>query len=98
MFTASLYQMDIERVRFSLAKYLRTRIFKIENNLDYIISRDELMDRLSIEERTFAAKLQQLNSNYYDECLTSRLNSGLKNSIIELGDLLKHSTPQLNVT
>jgi uncharacterized protein YecA (UPF0149 family) len=29
-FSANLYQMEIERIKFSLAKYLRTRLLKIE--------------------------------------------------------------------
>ena len=38
MYTASLYQMELDRMRYSITKYLRTRLLKIEQNVFYIIS------------------------------------------------------------
>lgn len=49
IFTVNLYQMDMERVRYSLSRYLRTRILKIEDQLEAIISNLDLMDRLSFK-------------------------------------------------
>ena len=55
-----MYQMEIERVRYSLARYLRTRLLKIEKGLDFITGDIELMDR-------YAAMIQDAKfiSNYY---------------------------------
>ena len=44
-FTINIYQMEIERVRYSLARYLRTRLLKIERGLEFITGDIELMDR-----------------------------------------------------
>mmetsp|Transcript_16643 Transcript_16643/g.28168 ORF Transcript_16643/g.28168 Transcript_16643/m.28168 type:complete len:226 (-) Transcript_16643:529-1206(-) len=72
-FIISLYQMDIERVRYSLARYLRTRLLKIERNLEYILSNIDIMDRLSTEEKTFASKLNNQNNGYFEDNVTNRL-------------------------
>ena len=56
-FTAHLYQMDIERIRYSLTRYYRIRIIKIEKYIDYIVNNDEMMNRLSYEEKLLITKL-----------------------------------------
>jgi hypothetical protein len=71
-FVVSLYQMDIERVRYSLARYLRTRILKIERNLEYILSNIDVMDRLSMNEKVFATKLNNINNTYFEENVSNR--------------------------
>jgi hypothetical protein len=71
-FVVSLYQMDIERVRYSLARYLRTRILKIERNLEYILSNIDVMDRLSMSEKVFATKLNNINNTYFEENVSNR--------------------------
>jgi hypothetical protein len=68
----SLYQMDIERVRYSIARYLRTRILKIERNLEYILSNIDVMDRLSMNEKVFATKLNNINNTYFEENVSNR--------------------------
>jgi hypothetical protein len=71
-FVVSVYQMDIERVRYSLARYLRTRILKIERNLEYILSNIDVMDRLSMNEKVFATKLNNINNTYFEENVSNR--------------------------
>jgi hypothetical protein len=56
---ATLYQMDIERVRYSLARYLRTRVLKIEKYLEYVISNTDIYDRLSTEEQVTNQSINQ---------------------------------------
>ena len=75
-FVVSLYQMDIERVRYSLARYFRTRLLKIERNLEYILSNIDVMDRLSVNEKIFATKLNTLNSTYFDDNVSNRFQQG----------------------
>lgn len=71
-FVVSLYQMDIERVRYSLARYFRTRLLKIERNLEYILSNIDVMDRLSMSEKEFATKIQRLNDRHFEENVSNR--------------------------
>mmetsp|Transcript_7846 Transcript_7846/g.11846 ORF Transcript_7846/g.11846 Transcript_7846/m.11846 type:complete len:245 (+) Transcript_7846:55-789(+) len=37
MFVSSLYQMDLDRIRFSVVKYIRLRLQKIEKHVFYIL-------------------------------------------------------------
>lgn len=47
-FSASLYQMELDRLRYSLSKYLRTRLRKVEKDaLHVLASGDEMDGRLS---------------------------------------------------
>eukprot|EP00611_Tribonema_gayanum_P014925 TRINITY_DN26492_c0_g1_i1.p1 TRINITY_DN26492_c0_g1~~TRINITY_DN26492_c0_g1_i1.p1 ORF type:complete len:243 (-),score=68.71 TRINITY_DN26492_c0_g1_i1:14-742(-) len=57
MYTASLYQMELNRIRFGVTKYLRTRVHKIERDVFYILSNTKEMlssGRLSDQELTYA--------------------------------------------
>jgi hypothetical protein len=81
VFRASLYEMDLDRVRYSISRYLRSRIVKIEENLDHI-NRQEIFDMLSIHEKSFASKLMNLTNNYMEEVVLNRLTGeGFKESI-----------------
>ena len=71
----SLYEMDIERVRYSLARYFRTRLLKIERNLEHILANIDLMDRLSVNEKVFASKLHNLNNGYFDDNVSNRFQN-----------------------
>eukprot|EP01032_Pedospumella_encystans_P023406 gene23406-26497_t len=64
--------MDIERVRYSLARYFRTRLLKIERSLEYILSNIDIMDRLSMQEKEFATKLNNLNNSYFEDNVSNR--------------------------
>ena len=64
--------MDIERTRYSIARYLRTRIIKIENSLEFITSSLEYLDRLSVAERDYANKLKRITDDHYEE-MTKRM-------------------------
>ena len=72
IFTAGLYQMDIDRVRYSLSRYLRARALKIEKSVDYIMSKMDVLDRLSSAEKTFVTKLFNLNNSYMEEAYFNR--------------------------
>lgn len=53
-FAASLYQMEIDRVNFLVASYLRTRLFKIQKYAVYLLSNADMYARLSEREKEFA--------------------------------------------
>lgn len=70
-YTSSFYvyfcQIEIERVQYALARYLRTRMLKIENQLGKIVTDTNdttLYDKLSEEEQIFASNLDGLNKRH----------------------------------
>ncbi len=97
VFTATLYQMDIERVRYALARYLRTRVLKIEKMLMAIISNIELMSRLSKHEKVFATRLHNLNNTYYEESFSNRLSENVKEAVESSEDRFKNCQTTLHV-
>lgn len=93
-FVVTLYQMDIERVRYSLARYLRTRLLKIERSLEYILSNIDVMDRLSMQEKEFATKLSNLNTSYFEDNVTNRFQlSDAKDHYEQSDNRLQHAKP-----
>lgn len=96
-FAASLYQMDIDRVRFSIVKYFRTRILKIEANLEAILFDVTMMDRLSPEEQLFASKLDQRNKFYLEDVIHPRVSDDIKELFNSSDNILKHARPDLQV-
>lgn len=100
-FTASLYQMDVERIRYTLARYLRTRILKIERNLDFIINSEDMMERLSDSEKVFATKLYGARGAYFEDVLQKRfkdengetVNEDLEGLVSTSDDMLKQTRP-----
>lgn len=97
-FVLSLYQMDIERVRYSLARYLRSRVLKIEKNLEYILSNIDVMDRLSMNEKVFATKLNNINNTYFEETVSNRFQHADAKEYYDVSDnRLKHAQPSEKV-
>lgn len=95
-FTATIFEMDMERARYSLTRYLRTRILKIEKGLEHILSNIEIMDRLSTEEREFASKLNNLNNSFFEDNASVRLQNEQAKSYFDASDdRLKHAQPKL---
>jgi len=98
-FTSTLYQMELERVRYSLARYLRTRILKIEDSLEYVLTNPDMLDRLSYAEKAFATRLYELNNNHFEDHLVARLREmpGDVHEILQMsGDRAKHAQPSMN--
>ncbi|KAF9105852.1 GINS complex subunit [Mortierella sp. AM989] len=70
MIISILYQTELERVKFVLRSYLRTRISKIERFCEYILSNeDKRFERLSTAERTYAQKATR--QHYHSSFLSS---------------------------
>ncbi|KAF3456372.1 hypothetical protein FNV43_RR01022 [Rhamnella rubrinervis] len=84
--TVSLYQMDLDRTQFLLRSYLRIRLQKIEKYMFHILNTDELFNRLSREEKSFAERCSNDLKMHLDENILSKLpdnyQSLLKQSII----------------
>lgn len=102
-FTISLYQMDIERVKYSLSRYLRSRLIKIESQVQYIQRYGHVKNRLSEQEKIFVDKLENMNTtmakSFYDRL--SVLDADNSKQIQKLQrvnrDIEKNDTPNLNV-
>ena len=62
-----IYTMEMERAKYSLSRYLRTRILKIENSVHYLGSNIEHRDRLSGEEVDFLDRVSKMNNNYFED-------------------------------
>ncbi|KAL0476347.1 gins4 [Acrasis kona] len=64
--TKTIKELEIDRLRFLVISYLRTRLLKIEKHVQYIIETEEMFDRLSPGEQKFAKQyfeLQQAHLN-----------------------------------
>jgi hypothetical protein len=90
-FWRTLMLMDLERVRYSLTRYLRCRLKKIENSLEFIARDVDTRDRLSEQEEMFFVKLYELKNNHFKAVVFDKLTS------IESGYIpdyrLEHATP-----
>jgi len=53
-FAISFYQMEIDRVKYLLASYLRLRLRKIERLVFHVMGDEDEFDKLSSHEATFA--------------------------------------------
>jgi GINS complex subunit 4 len=93
-FSITLYQMDIERVRYALTRYLRARILKIEKHVDSILQDDDMCNRLSPTEKDFAETLYKLNNNYMNEQVKNRLDENSQ-PLYKTDDIVATSTPNL---
>ena len=97
-FTVTIYQMEIERIRYSLSRYMRSRLIKIQKNLEHILSHTEILQRLSNEEQDFALRLNQLNNSFFAENVSSRFeDSGLRKYYDDNEDRKLNAAPKLNV-
>ena len=96
-YTTTIYQMDIERVRYSLSRYLRSRVLKIEKCLEYINSNLEVFDRLSDQEKVFASKLNTLNNSYFEDVVAARLGAEAREYVESGDDRVKNAEPSFQV-
>lgn len=70
-FTLSFYEVDYERTTYSLTRYLRARLLKIEKHLDYILQQS--MDLLSEGEKDFASNLSNVNADYRQDQMVDKI-------------------------
>jgi hypothetical protein len=94
-FTVTIYQMDMERVTYSLSRYLRTRILKIEEKMDFILTNINCRELLSHDERDFLSRLSQLNSTCCNDTVSMRLNEDVRKYYESNDDRVKGSAPDL---
>ncbi|CAI2378774.1 unnamed protein product [Moneuplotes crassus] len=81
-FFVMIYKTEIERLKFLLKTYLRTRLFKIQKYYLYII-KHEKADLLSKAEYNFVANYFLYKRNHFKECFTKDLYDSL-NDFVEI--------------
>eukprot|EP00003_Mantamonas_plastica_P007817 TRINITY_DN1662_c0_g1_i3.p1 TRINITY_DN1662_c0_g1~~TRINITY_DN1662_c0_g1_i3.p1 ORF type:complete len:198 (-),score=77.38 TRINITY_DN1662_c0_g1_i3:23-616(-) len=70
----NLYQMEVDRVKFLIKSYLRTRLVKIQmNSFYYEKNKEELGSRLSDAEKEFVIDLNATLINHFDNMLVNDL-------------------------
>jgi len=71
-FRIMLVQTEVERVKFIVRSYLRTRLFKIEKFARYIMTNPEVQQRLSESEVDHARRFARLtDQHFYNAVLQS---------------------------
>ena len=65
-FNLNIYRMELERVKFIMKSYLRTRLAKIERNLVYIIEKDR-SELLSEAEKIFAFNVLEARKTHFQQ-------------------------------
>lgn len=71
-FFFNIHKMELERVKFILKSYLRTRLFKIEKHVLYIVEK-EMGDLLSEGEIAYAFNVYENKKQYFDNVMLSKL-------------------------
>ncbi|KAI8852530.1 hypothetical protein BC829DRAFT_65615 [Chytridium lagenaria] len=77
-FVRSIYEQEIERVKFVIRSYLRTRISKIEQYCTGILKSNSLRNRLAPHEVSFAERYQALVDEHYRKSFLSKLPATLQ--------------------
>ncbi|CAI5725608.1 unnamed protein product [Peronospora farinosa] len=74
-FVNKLYQMEIDRLRYMVSSYLRTRLHKIEKFAIHILGDAMLVQRLSMKERNFAQQFVTLYESHMNDLVLSKFDA-----------------------
>ncbi|KAJ3209519.1 Intersectin-2 [Dinochytrium kinnereticum] len=72
-FVRSIYEQEIERVKFVVRSYLRTRISKIEEYYSAFLRNQDMRSKLAPHEESFAERFQELLEDHYNRSFMSAL-------------------------
>ena len=75
-FYYNVHKMELERVKYLLKSYLRTRLFKIERYLLYLVEKDQA-SLLSEGEMAFAWSLYEGKKSHFSHVLLNKLPARL---------------------
>ena len=75
---SNIYQMELDRIKFALASYLRCRLKKAERHARFIVDTPELHTRLSPQELLYLQQFVQLTDKALHAVLLSRLPEHLR--------------------
>ncbi|KAJ2963108.1 hypothetical protein NQZ79_g1820 [Umbelopsis isabellina] len=83
-FRSMLYQTEMERIKFIIRNYLRTRIYKIEKYTTYLLNRPDVRERLSDKEIEYAQRLvdfEMSGPSHYQELLEKHYTKSFLGSL-----------------
>ncbi|KAF9365121.1 GINS complex subunit [Mortierella sp. NVP85] len=78
MIISILYQTELERVKFVLRSYLRTRISKIEKHYQYILADPASKRRLSRAEAMYAENYSRVTRQHFHTSILASLPTSLQ--------------------
>ena len=97
-FGITFYRMEADRIKYSVGRYLRARLLKIEQQAEYIVENDPVKDRLSIQEKVFVDKLATMNAQHFKTCIHDGVsNPTLKKHVAKRADIISNAAPNLEV-
>ncbi|XP_037091054.1 DNA replication complex GINS protein SLD5-like [Pollicipes pollicipes] len=74
-FKISIHKMEVDRIRYLIASYLRCRLQKIELYHRHLLASEELRRRLSPEELKFATEFQAGQESHFQEVALQHMPS-----------------------
>ena len=75
--------MDLNRAKFLLRAYLRTRLLKIERHVIHIIKESHIFARLSEQEKEFAKEYVGVVESHYNGSVLSDLPDGFRSMLTQ---------------
>ncbi|ORY94983.1 hypothetical protein BCR43DRAFT_476917 [Syncephalastrum racemosum] len=94
-FYSMIYQTEIERLKFLLKSYLRTRLFKIEKFALWLLRQDNAAHIMSPHELEYARSYQTLLETHHHETFAHMLPHTQQKQDEEMGDISMVVTPNL---
>jgi len=95
-FHTHLYEIESERVKYMMRCYLRERLFKIEKHVIFILKNEEMTQRLSPEELTYAQKYCDLLEESFGSAFLNLLPENLRSLTEQTSDLDMIPKPNLD--
>ncbi|CAE7141616.1 unnamed protein product [Rhizoctonia solani] len=96
-FRMSYVQLDMERIKFQIRSYVRTRLHKIEKYAAHIMATPELQSRMSVLEQNHAISYKNLFNAHMHRTVLDNLPEGLR-SLTETFPDGRSMVPQPNMT
>ena len=91
-----MVQIELERYKFLVRSFLRTRISKIDTNIQHYLSAPEYISRLSSPEISYARSHQALIASHYDSSFLSQLPTSLQKLDDTAGGISMIQPPDLD--
>ncbi|KND01198.1 DNA replication protein SLD5 [Spizellomyces punctatus DAOM BR117] len=95
-FLLVIYQQEMERIKFVIRSYLRTRLAKIQKYTLHFLQEEEYRGRLSTDELAFAEKFQELLERHFMKSCLEELPAFLQRLDDEIGDISMVNRPELD--
>ncbi|KAI8578840.1 hypothetical protein K450DRAFT_244783 [Umbelopsis ramanniana AG] len=92
-FRSMLYQTEMERIKFLIRNYLRTRLYKIEKYTTYLLNRPDVRERLSDKEYEYAQSYAELLEKHYSKSFLNTLPQSQQDVNEKINTLSSVSVP-----